>query len=400
LKARAQLKARQKAAEKVRQNQILTAKQIAAKVKKLVSVQKHLEQQARVPYSGMVDQGESIRANQKIAEGAKSHIQDALLAQRMEASTARATFKHLMEHEREEQHQALEAEHKRSHDVLEAVKKSLQTKQQKIVSQLQAFEKNVEGKMQKKLAQSSIATAIGDAIKKKLSKRVDALTTAGQQVVGGVTDSVSSLKRRVHRLRRSQDRIRSEQSVIQRTLSTQKTAEQQYLGESSRTAHLEHELESMRQQQKVPVEQGPTNLELQNELLKEKLHNAELQNQLLRHKSTMPSDTSGAYSPSGMRHYFSQKKRKDELAKQVRDEEQNLKMLKLNLEEADHNSRSLKSRSLPRAQTKAQLQADVFLQIENDAQIGGAAAPVYQLHKKQADEEIKQMLALAQNNKL
>merc|ERR1719460_160805 len=253
--AQAQLEAKQRAAKITRQRQIDSAKQIAAKVKKLVAVQRRLEEQADVPHTGMVNMKQSADATKKITEDAKSQMQDTLMAQKMEADNARKTFKHLMEQEREEQHRALEAERKKSHDVLEAVKKSLRQRQQQIVKQMVATEQKVEAKLEKTLARTKIASAVEEAVKRKLSKRVEQLTTAGERVVGGVTDSVNSLKRRVRRLRRSQDRIRSEQSAIQRTMSAEKTAERNYLGESSETEHLRRELETIRRQMQQQPQQ-------------------------------------------------------------------------------------------------------------------------------------------------
>jgi len=325
-----------------KQQKVESAKRIAAKVRKLVAVQRHLEEESDVPHTGMVEMQESTDATRKIAEEAKLQMQDSLLTQKLQAKNARKTFKHLMEQEREEQHRALEAERKRSHDVLEAVKKSLQERQQQMIKQMAATEQKVETKLEKTLARTKIAAAIEDVIKRKLSKRVEKLTRAGERVVDGVTGTVNSLKRRVRRLRRSQDRIRNEQSAIQRTVSAEKTAERQYLGESSETEHLRRELKTIRhqlEQRSQPASQQHTqsNMKLENELLKEKLRNAELQNQLMHSTQQPRAAKIEKYSTSTMRNYFNNRRQKEKLAQKVQDEEQNLKMMIVNLKETDNN---------------------------------------------------------------
>jgi len=421
--ARAQLKAKQKAAEAARQQKVESAKRIAAKVRKLVAVQRHLEEESDVPHTGMVEMQESTEATRKIAEEAKLRMQDSLLTQKLQAENARKTFKHLMEEEREEQHRALEAERKRSHDVLEAVKKSLQERQQQMIKQMAATEQKVETKLEKTLARTKIAAAIEDVIKRKLSKRVEKLTRAGERVVDGVTGTVNSLKRRVRRLRRSQDRIRNEQSAIQRTVSAEKTAERQYLGESSETEHLRRELKTIRhqlEQRSQPASQQHTqsNMKLENELLKEKLRNAELQNQLVHSTQQPQAAKIEKYSTSTMRNYFNNRRQKEKLAQKVQDEEQNLKMMIVNLKETDNNPKRhdklarqvqaeeqdlkamIEDAKNVIGRPETQLQADVFLQMpEKLSEDGEVGSPTYKLHKEQADDDLKSLLALAETNK-
>lgn len=399
LTVRAQSEAQARAAQAAKWKAIHNAKKVAEKVKQLVAVQRRLEEKASVPHTGYVDRQEAVAATQKVTDAAKMSMHDSLLAQHLEEKAAQKTFQHLIERERREQTQALEAERMKSAEMLATVKATLAKKQQEFMTKMLQSEKALEAKLEHTLANAQVSKAIEHAVRRKLSKRVEQLTSAGQQVVGGVTETVNSLKRRVRRLRRSQDRMRTEQSTVEQRLTSEKATERSYLGESSQNQHLEQELAALRLQMAAqprvappPPEAHPadSNLELENALLKEKLQNSELKNQLLQHSAPARA-ASPKYSSQKMHRFFENRKR-EEMARKIRDEEQNLKLMKMNYreyedaepEDSDH-----------KPEVKSQLQADVFLQGRiHDHKFDST----YQTLKGKADAVAEDMQSMAEEN--
>lgn len=253
-------------------------------------------------------------------------------------------------------------------------------------------------------------------MKRKLAKRVEELTTAGKQVVGGVADSVASLKRRIRRLRRSQDRMKSEQSAIERNFASQQKLSRNDLGESSRTLQLKQELQQMQtsimQQNSLPQQQNfmtrqipsKSNAELENVVLKQKLQIAELKNQLLQESYNTVSQKQPAlqeYSGSSMHHFFNNRKarklRKQQekavLAEQIQEEQDRLNHLKAELGETPHSEEKQSS--------KVQMQADIFLQLPDDQITPDLPNEgLYQAHKSAAYADVANIQNLALKNSL
>merc|ERR1712086_33259 len=418
LTARAQSKAREKAEDAAKRQSAAHAKKIAAKVQKLVAVQRHLEDEASIPHNGMVNLKESMDATNQLTQTAKSSMEDSLVAQKMEAEAAQSTFKNLIEHEREEQRKVLEHEREKAASVLESVKKTLLKKQASFMAQIGAAEKKVEAKLQHSLGKTQVAQAVETEVKRKLAKRVEELTTAGKLVVGGVTDSVSSLKRRVRRLRRSQDRMKSEQSTIEQSFASQKTEStaRSDLGESAHSQQLEQELQQMQMsmmRQNLPQQnflpgrtQRESSAELENVVLKQKLQIAELKNQLLEKLSSNTASKQQPlvqdYSGQSMQKFFQKRKQRTMhnnqertvLAKQIQKEQESLNRVKAELGEAQPQNKDQQLNQMG-------MQADVFLQVPDDSNASDLPnAAMYHMHKNAAYADSKSIQDLAMENSL
>ena len=387
-------------------------------VQKLVAVQRHLEDEASIPHNGMVNLKESMDATNQLTQTAKSSMEDSLVAQKMEAEAAQSTFKNLIEHEREEQRKVLETEREKAASVLESVKKTLLKKQESFMAQIGAAEKKVEAKLQRSLGKTQVAQAVETEVKRKLAKRVEELTTAGKQVVGGVTDSVSSLKRRVRRLRRSQDRMKSEQSTIEQSFASQKTesATRSDLGESAHSQQLEQELQQMQMsmmRQNLPQQNflprrtpRESSAELENVVLKQKLQIAELKNQLLEKLSSNTVSKQQPlvqdYSGQSMQTFFQRRKQRTMhnnqeravLAKQIQKEQESLNRVKAELGEAQPQNKDQQLNQMG-------MQADVFLQVPDDSNASDLPnAAMYHMHKNAAYADSKSIQDLAMENSL
>jgi hypothetical protein len=419
LTARAQSKARVRAAEAAKKESAAHAKKIAAKVKKLVAVQRHLEDEAAVPHNGMVDLKESVDATNAVTRVAQSSMEDSLVAQKMEAEAAQATFKNLIEHEREEQRKVLEGEREKAGTLLESVKKTLLKKQQSFLTQMGETEKKIETKLEHALGKTQVAQAVETAVKQKLAKRVEELTTAGKQVVGGVADSVESLKRRVRRLRRSQDRMKNEQSSIERNFASQQSIEHRELGETSQAQQIEQELKQMQMamvqqsmsQQRMPQQnfapQMESKAQMENVILKQKLQIAEMKNQLLEKSSynTLPQNQPALqqYSGQSMQKFFqkrrerkaNQDQQKALLAKQIQKEQDSLDRVKAELGVGQPAHEIEQQSSIP-------MQADVFLQFADDSSTSDLpnAALLYDTHKNAAYADSESLQNMARENSL
>jgi len=343
---RAQTKMNQRAAALHR------AKQIADKVRKLVKRQQKLETVSGQKVPGSI-LGEAHAQEQKAAEMSR---RDELLAQKMEDEQAQQTMKHLIESERQQQRKAFEQERESTHSLLKTVRQKLQLEQQNMIKQVKAETTAAVSKVEEELSQTSLAKTIEDVVKKKLSKRLDELKSAGERTVHDATSQIDALKHRVRRLRRQQTRFKMSESSLQQKMLQHES--QHDLGESSGVGGntMSAELEKLRMEQmmrqlttapqpQVPQPQVQSEEHLELLRLKDEMATMREQNQLLQNQVANQMSMRFAnlnkpkYSHDDLQKYFRNRHRANTavLRKSVAAEKERLRALtsKLNAAEAD-----------------------------------------------------------------
>lgn len=408
---RAHEKARAYTQSRMKNSAMHRAKQIADKVRKLVSQQQKFEHAAGQKVKGsLLAQATSVQN-----EAAQRMAHDSLLEHKLENEQAMDTMQHLMETERDQQHKAFERERSSTHEMLQNLRTKLKAEQSKMVKQIRTETTDAVVNVEKELSKSAIASTIQKVVQKNVAKRVAELKAMGEKTVHSVASQVQKLKHRVRRLRREQERMKVAEASLEQKTQLRALGESHShrdLGESVGMNPLTLEMEKMRmeqmmqrmqqqptqimpqslQQQEQQQQQSAFQMEEHKELLEMKQQMQTMKDQNARLTQMLMSRNEPVVAPQHYSHHdlanFFQKKRK-----------KNTKLIDL----VDQQLRSPTRLHDQIAQEKARLQHLTQLASSASSIPGAAmlvelsegeqdhALPIYNQHAEQARVEMEEL---------